>query len=122
MGVVYHANYLIWMEVGRVEACRSQGFEYRDMEQVDGIFLAVIEVNCRYLFPARYDDQVTIRTAIAEATDRRVTFTYEMFSNERKLLTGETRHMFLNRQMRPARLPEKYLPLFGIGQPPEKVR
>ena len=60
MGVVYYANYLIWMEVGRVEFCRAQGIRYRDMEGDDGILLVVAEANCRYLAPARYDDEVRI--------------------------------------------------------------
>ena len=54
MGVVYYANYLIWMEVGRVELCKARGFNYRDMEIDDGIFLAVAEANCQYRHPARY--------------------------------------------------------------------
>ena len=117
MGVVYHANYLVWMEVGRVEACRERGFEYREMEIQDGILLAVTEANCRYLSPARYDDEVTIVTVIAEATPRRVTFTYTMLCGARKLATGESKHIFLNREMRPARIPAKYYPLFGIAAP-----
>ena len=60
MGVVYYANYLIWMEVGRVEYCRAAGIRYRDMEDDDGILLVVAEANCRYLAPARYDDEVRI--------------------------------------------------------------
>ena len=64
MGVVYYANYLIWMEVGRVELCRACGFHYRDMEREDGVLLAVAEANCRYLSPARYDDEVIVRTWI----------------------------------------------------------
>ena len=48
MGVVYYANYLVWMEVGRVELCKSLGFNYRDMEDQDGVFLAVAESYCRY--------------------------------------------------------------------------
>ena len=114
MGVVYHANYLIWMEVGRVEACRERGVQYREMERQDGVLLAVTEVSCRYLSPAFYDDEITIRTTIAEATARRVTFSYEISRGDRQLATGETRHIFLNREMRPARLPEKYYALFGI--------
>lgn len=114
MGIVYHANYLVWMEIGRVEACRAAGFHYRDMEQNDGILLAVTEVDCRYLFPARYDDEVAIHTRILNATRRRVVFAYEMFAGGKKLATGETKHIYLNRELRPTRLPAKYAPLFGI--------
>ena len=71
MGVVYHANYLIWMEVGRVEYWRAAGLRYRDMEREDGILLIVAEVHCRYLAPAVYDEEVIIRTSVAEATNSR---------------------------------------------------
>ena len=77
MGVVYYANYLIWMEVGRVEFCRSQGIRYRDMEEADGILLVVAEANCRYQAPARYDDEVRIATTLSEASPRMVRFDYE---------------------------------------------
>ena len=52
MGVAYYSNHLIWMEVGRVEYCKSIGFRYRDMEEEDGVLLAVVEAHCRYLYPA----------------------------------------------------------------------
>src|SRR5438309_2177790 len=117
MGVVYYANYLIWMEVGRLEFCRARGFNYRDMEVNDGIFLAVAEANCRYRFPARFDDEVAVRTWIEEGNTRMVTFGYEMqlTGSGRRLATGSTRHVFVSREMRPTRLPEKYYALFGMG-------
>ena len=117
MGVVYYANYLVWMEVARLEFCRARGFNYRDMELDDGIFLAVAEANCRYRFPARFDDEVVVKTWIDEVNTRMVTFAYEMrpTGNDRRLATGSTRHVFVSREMRPARLPEKYYALFGIG-------
>jgi acyl-CoA thioester hydrolase len=52
MGVVYYANYLVWMEVARVEYCKSVGFSYQEMERDDGVYLAVSEAHCRYLYPA----------------------------------------------------------------------
>src|SRR4051812_2627165 len=58
MGIVYHANYLIWMEMGRVELCRELGIRYRDMEQEDGVLLTVAAANCRFVYPARYDDEI----------------------------------------------------------------
>ena len=114
MGVVYYANYLIWMEVGRVDFCRSCGFNYRDLERDDGLFLAVAEAACRYRYPARYDDEVVIKTWMESANRRLVTFAYEMraAAGGRVLATGSTRHIFLNRQMAVASLPEKYLALF----------
>jgi acyl-CoA thioester hydrolase len=116
MGVVYYANYLIWMEVGRVDLCKARGFNYRDMERDDGVYLAVIEAQCRYRSPARYDDEVIVKTWIEEVNPRAVTFAYEMrlAEGERTLATGHTRHVFASRDMRRTRLPEKYHALFGI--------
>ena len=115
MGVVYHANYLVWMEVGRVAYCKARGFEYKEMELHDGVFLAVAEAHCRYASPARFDEEVVIRTWVAEANPRMVRFAYEMLLGDggRKLATGETKHIFLGRNLRPCRLPEKYRESFG---------
>ena len=80
MGVVYHANYLVWMEVGRVEYWRAAGLRYRDMEKEDGVLLVVAEANCRYRSPAVYDEEVIIRTKIGEANARMIRFEYELIS------------------------------------------
>src|ERR1044072_1834913 len=78
MGVVYYANYLVWMEVARVELCQVLGFRYKDMEQNDDVLLAVAEAHCRYLSPARFDEKVTVTTHVARANPRLVEFGYEM--------------------------------------------
>ena len=116
MGVVYYANYLVWMEVGRVALCKDLGFNYRDMEKDDGIFLAVAEAYCRYRSPAHFDDEVIVKTWIEEANTRIAIFHYEMrtAADDRVLATGHTRHVFVNREMHKARLPEKYFSMFGI--------
>jgi acyl-CoA thioester hydrolase len=116
MGVVYYANYLIWMEVGRVEFCKSAGFNYLDMEMEDSILMAVAECHCRYLAPARFDDEIVVKTWIEQANPRIVTFAYEMrlADDAKKLATGHTRHILVDRQFRRARLPEKYFAMFGI--------
>jgi acyl-CoA thioester hydrolase len=116
MGVVYYANYLVWMEVARVEFCKALGFRYKDMELEDGVLLAVVEAQCRYLYPARFDEEVIVETRIAEANSRLVAFAYEMrlADDDRKVANGSTRHIFCNRVMKPARLPEKYRAAFGI--------
>lgn len=116
MGVVYYANYLVWMEVGRVELCKACGFNYRDMERDDGVLLAVAEANCRYKYPAHFDDEVRIRCWIEEANTRMVTFHYEMRADDRLLATGYTRHIYVSREMQRVRLPEKYWKMFGIGR------
>jgi acyl-CoA thioester hydrolase len=116
MGVVYYANYLVWMEVGRVEYCKACGFDYKQMELEDGVFLAVAEARCRYASPARFDEEVAIRTWVEEANSRMVRFVYQMrlAADGRKLASGETRHIFLGRDLRPCRIPEKYREKFGI--------
>ena len=117
MGVVYHANFLIWMEVGRVEYCRSSGLRYRDLEK-DGVRLSVVEANCRYVSPAVYDEEVLIRTRIEEATSRKVRFGYEMCSAEdgRRLAEGFTVHVFTGPDRKARRLPEQYHALFRIAR------
>jgi len=122
MGVVYHANYLVWMEVARVDYCMQAGFRYRDLEREHGILLAVTEVDCRYLSPARYDDEIEIETVLARAHHRAVTFQYEMRSVApadegaavRRIATGSTSHMFLNREMRPTALPMQFRGMLGM--------
>lgn len=110
MGVVYYANYLVWMEIGRVELVRSRGFRYKDLEQAEGLYLSVIEVNCRYLHPARYDQEIVVHTGVTKSSLRIVEFGYEIRAVEpdRLLAEGSTRHIWLNREWRPARLPERY--------------
>ncbi len=115
MGVVYYANYFVWMEVGRVGYCKACGFNYRDMERDDGVFLAVAEADCRYKSPAKFDDEVIVKTWIEDANTRIVIFNYEMrvAEEDRLLATGMTRHVFVNHQMQRARMPEKYYSMFG---------
>ena len=115
MGVVYYANYLVWMEVGRVEYCKAAGFNYKDMEEQDGVMLAVTEAHCRYSYPARFDQEVIVQTWVEEANSRIVRFGYEMRLAEggRKLASGETRHIFCGSDMKPCRMPEKYRHLWG---------
>jgi acyl-CoA thioester hydrolase len=116
MGVVYHANYLVWMEMGRVELCRTLGVRYRDLEVQEGVLLTVAEATCRYHAPARYDDEVTVETSVKRSTSRLIEFEYRIMASETgaKLATGSTTHVFCNRELRPCRLPRKYWPAFGV--------
>ena len=117
MGIVYHANYLIWMEIGRVEYCRAHGIRYRDMERDDGILLAVVEASCRYVSPALYDEEVIVKTWIEAAHARVLRFGYQMeeASVGRILATGETKHVFCDSERKPLKLPAKYRAAFGLG-------
>jgi acyl-CoA thioester hydrolase len=103
--------------VGRAEYFRAAGGRYRDMEVDDGIRLAVVEAHCRYLRPAHYDDEIAVKTWVANASRRAVVFHYEISDAQsgRQLAAGETKHVFLGADMRPVKLPERYWPLFGIA-------
>jgi acyl-CoA thioester hydrolase len=114
MGVVYHSNHLVWFEVGRVELLRQMGFSYRDMEDEDGRYIAVVEVKCRYRAAVRYDEEVLVRTKLLNARDSVIHFAYELFrANDNTLLAeGETTHIVTDSNMQIAALPEKYLKAF----------
>ncbi len=116
MGVIYHANYYVWMEVARVELCQAMGFRYRDMEKDAGVLLAVVESSCRYISPVHFDDEVLISTRISKANIRMVNFSYDMSVDGRHVASGETRHIFLNRLMKPTRLPDQFRPIFGLPE------
>ena len=111
MGIVHHANYLVWMEIGRVELVRSLGINYRDIEAIEGIYLSVISASCRYIAPAKYDQEVCVSSEVAAANSRMLEFTYTitLAGSEKPLAEGSTRHIWLNRDLRPTRLPHAYL-------------
>jgi acyl-CoA thioester hydrolase len=118
MGIVHHANYLVWMEVGRTELSKSLGIHYSEIEQA-GYFMTVVEVSVRYAQAARYDDEVVVQTRIASANPRFITFEYELThgATGARLVTGETKHLFCARTgggLRPAKLPERFHAYFGI--------
>jgi acyl-CoA thioester hydrolase len=114
MGVAYHANFLVWFELGRVELLRQLGVRYREMEEHDDCHIVVAEARCSYKRPARYDDPLRIRTRVAEARSRTLRFTYEIFHDEthQLLATGETIHVICGANGRPKALPPKYRKLF----------
>jgi acyl-CoA thioester hydrolase len=111
MGVVYHSNYIVWFEVGRVELLRQLGFAYRDMEQQDDIHIAVADVHCRFKFPARYDDLLTIRTRLVNVRGSVLHFSYEIVRAEdsKTLAEGESVHISVNSKFERMHLPQKYL-------------
>jgi len=105
MGFAYYANYLVWFEMGRTELIRASGLAYRELEEM-GLLLPVIEASCSYQRPARYDDVVTIRTAVSEVKGIRLTFSYEVLRGGELLARGMTRHAFMDKNGRPAKLPK----------------
>ena len=110
MGIVYHANFLVWFEVGRVELLRQRGLLYRELEDREGCYIVVTRASAAFLEPAHYDDILTIRTRIRRLHSRVVEFEYEVLNEDgRALATGETTHLVTDRAGKPRRLPERYL-------------
>ena len=114
MGVVYHSNYFVWFEVGRVEMLRQLGFSYRDMEQKDNIHIAVVDMHCRFKSPARYDDLITIRTRLINVRESLLHFGYEIVRAEdgKALAEGESVHIVVNSAFKRIHLPKKYMAPF----------
>jgi acyl-CoA thioester hydrolase len=107
MGLVYHARYLVWLDVARTEHLRLAGMSYRELEDA-GLRLAVSEVSVRYRQPARYDDRVRIRCWVRDLASRRIDFGYavEHADDHRLLATAFTSLLALDRDMNLTRLPD----------------
>jgi acyl-CoA thioester hydrolase len=127
MGVVYHSNFIIWFEVGRVELLRQLGFTYRDMERRHDCHIAVVDARCRYKAPARYDDEVVIRTQLKSVRDSLLHFTYEVVrANDGAVLAeGETTHIVVDSNFNRTPLPAVYRKAFaaaaGEAAPAERL-
>jgi acyl-CoA thioester hydrolase len=106
-GVVYHANYLVWLDMARTEHLRHTGVTYKDME-AQGVFLAVTDVRIRYRRAARYDDLVHVRCWVRELASRRVIFGYavERAGTAELLATAETALIALDKNHTLSRIPE----------------
>jgi acyl-CoA thioester hydrolase len=114
MGVVYHSNYIVWFEVGRVEMLRQLGFTYREMEKQDSTHIAVVEVRCRFKSPALYDDFIVVRTCLLNVRDSLLHFGYEIMrdTDGTLLAEGETVHLVVGSDFKRMQLPDKYLKVF----------
>ncbi|PYP36710.1 MAG: acyl-CoA thioesterase [Gemmatimonadetes bacterium] len=107
MGFVYHANYLIWMDMARTEHLRERGVSYKELE-AQGTYLTVTDAHIRYRRPARYDDMIRVRCWVRDLASRRVSFGYavERAATDELLATAETSLIALNPQHTLSRLPE----------------
>ena len=114
MGVVYYANYLVWFEVARADLLRSLGWSYREMEHA-GVSLPVIEAHCEYHRPARYDDEIEVRTEGRMLSAVRMEFQYRVLRRDDQVMTasGHTIHAALDLNGRPCRLPERIREVFA---------
>ncbi|SEM97214.1 acyl-CoA thioesterase [Lihuaxuella thermophila] len=113
MGVVYYANYLVWFEVGRSDFIRNQGYSYQLFEE-RGLLLPVVEVQCKYLAPARYDEEIVVLTRLAEFSGGKMVFEYRiMRAEDRKLLvTGMSKHLWVNKEMKRVNIKHLYPEVF----------
>ena len=114
MGVVYHSNYLVWFEIGRVELIRQLGLNYKQMEEDDGCGISVVDVHARYRAPARYDDELVIETNLLAARGAVIKFGYRILraTDDVLLCEGETTHVCVGKDMKKRSLPEKYAERF----------
>lgn len=104
MGIVYHANYFPWFEIGRTGLLKAHGLPYRQLE-ADGYRLPVLEVSAKFLRPAVYDDTLAIITSLREKPVLRIRLNYEVRRGDELLATGESLHAFVDLQGRPVRPP-----------------
>ena len=105
MGVVYHANYLVFFEMGRTELLRKLGYSYDKMEQ-KGMFFPVVNAQCNFHSPAKYDDVITVETRIIELKNVTITFGYKIKLDGKLLVSGSTKHPMVNKNFKPARIPQ----------------
>ena len=116
MGIVYYAHYFVWFEVARGDLLRARGWTYREMEDT-GVLLPVTEAACEYLRPARYDDEIEVRTEGSLLSPVRMTFTYEVRvrsgGRDDLAASGRTLHAAVDRQGRPCRLPQRISEVFS---------
>jgi len=115
MGVVHHANYFVWFELGRTEYTRAIGLPYREVEE-RGVRLVVVEASARFHRPARYDDVVVVRTAVADVSKATLTFMYEARLPAGTLLVeGQTVHAATDLAGRVRRMPDEVRTALGGG-------
>jgi len=113
MGVVYHANYLVWCEIGRTDFMRQRGVSYAELER-SGVSLAVSDVTARFHAAALYDELVRVRTTVVDVRSRAITFDYVIMHAEtgKRLVSARTTLVSLDPQGRPIALPEGFRALF----------
>ena len=116
MGVVYYANYLRYFEAGRTEFMLAKGLSYRQVEASYRLMLPVVEATVRYRQPARYEDLITVETALVEARRASARFEYRVVRGGDLLATGATVHACLDPDGRPTRWPPDLLARLGAGE------
>ena len=120
MGVVYHANYLIYFETSRTALLRALGIDYKSMEREESAFLAVVDVACRYKASARFDDELVVRATLHPVRGSLVRFTYKIHraEDDRLLTEGATTHIVVGRDLKRAPMPATYAEAFRRAHVP----
>ena len=105
MGLLHHANYFVYFEMGRTELLRKRGLTYRDMEDA-GHLLVIVDLGCKYKRPAYYDDLLTLRTTVERVTHVKIIHKYELLRDGKLLAEGHSTLACVDREGRPQALPE----------------
>ncbi|NLY19053.1 MAG: acyl-CoA thioesterase [Clostridiaceae bacterium] len=110
MGIVHHSVYPIWFECGRTDLIKCAGMTYSQMEK-EGVFLPLIELKCRYFYPANYEDEIVVKTGVLEMSPSRIIFKYSVYKKgfEKEIASGQTEHAWVNDKFKPVNL-KKYRP------------
>ena len=109
MGIVHHSVYPIWYEAARTEAIKKIGITYSALEK-NGIMTPLAELNCKYILPAEYEDELIIKVGISKLTPARIVFTYEVYKqgNEKPINTGNTTHAWVGKDLKHINLKKAY--------------
>jgi len=115
MGVVYHGNYFTWFDIGRTEFFRKLNMDYGKLEE-NGVLLPVVEANCRYITPARYDDEIIINTKLVKLKGVRLEFEYSLLrkKDNELIARGNTIHAFVDRDLKPINFRKKYREIWAL--------
>lgn len=113
MGIVHHSVYPIWYELARTEAIKKIGITYSSLEK-NGIMTPLVELNCKYIFPAKYEDILTIKVEISKLTPARIVFYYQVFKKgeENPINTGNTVHAWVGKNLKPINLKKQFPEIF----------
>ena len=114
MGVVYYANYFVWLEIARTEFLRTLGIDYRTIEKEKQLALPVIEAYCKYKAPARYDEIIVIKNKVSYVKNSSLRFDYELFNKKTGELLADayTVHVFIDNERKPVKIPEQIKEVF----------
>jgi acyl-CoA thioester hydrolase len=113
MGIAHHANYPVWFEAGRTDFFRRLGLSYAEIENC-GILLPLIKLECNFISPLRYEDEILLMTSLAEFTRVKATFDYEINYQGKTATTGRTVHAWTNRQLKPVNLAKENPQLYQL--------